>query len=56
MAAADCCVDTGPEDFAHAPLCVQVVGMRQEDESLLGVATAIDDILHDRYTNRSKGH
>ncbi|USW55964.1 Putative amidase [Septoria linicola] len=38
---------TGPEDFARAPLCIQVVGMRQEDEQLLSVAAIIDKILRD---------
>ncbi|KJX94055.1 general amidase like protein [Zymoseptoria brevis] len=39
---------TGPQDFADAPLAVQVVGMRQEDESLLHIAGSIDAILNNK--------
>jgi amidase len=38
--------DTGPEDFKHAPLAIQLVGMRQEDESLTEIAAAVDRILN----------
>lgn len=37
---------TGPEDYADAPVTVQVVGMHQEDERLTLVVEAIDQIVH----------
>ncbi|KAF2173699.1 hypothetical protein M409DRAFT_61989 [Zasmidium cellare ATCC 36951] len=37
---------TGPTEFANAPLAVQVVGMKQEDEELTQVAAVIDKILN----------
>jgi len=37
--------DSGPDDFRNAPLAVQLVGMKQEDGSLMSVAKAVDDAL-----------
>lgn len=42
----DFCKDTGPQDFKNAPLSVQLVGMRQEDDRLMGIAQLVDDALH----------
>jgi amidase len=42
---ADTFTDTGPADFANAPLAIQLVGMRQEDAQLAQLATLVDDIL-----------
>lgn len=37
---------TGPQDFADAPITIQVVGMHQEDEYHTLVVEAIDRIIH----------
>ena len=46
-------LDTGPSDFVNAPLCIQVVGMRQEDERLLRVASVVEEILNNSESSRS---
>lgn len=38
--------DTGPEDFKNVPTTIQLVGMRQEDDRLMGVAKMVDEALH----------
>ena len=40
------CTDTCPQDFKNAPLSVQLVGMHQEDDRLMGIAQLVDDALH----------
>lgn len=39
-------VDTGPEDYKHAPIAVQLVGYRYKDEELLRTAAAVDAIVN----------
>lgn len=39
-------LDTGFKDFKNAPLAVQLVGMRQEDDRLMGVAKIVDAALN----------
>lgn len=38
--------DTGPEEYKDAPLTLQLVGMRQEDEKLARVAAVVDGVLN----------
>jgi amidase len=40
--------DDSPETYKDAPLTVQLVGMRQEDEALAEITTMVDGILNDR--------
>ena len=39
---------TGPEDYKGAPTCVQLIGMKQEDENLTVMAEIVDGILNGR--------
>ncbi|PVH85544.1 putative fatty-acid amide hydrolase [Cadophora sp. DSE1049] len=39
-------VDTGPEQYKGAPVCVQVVGYRHRDEALLKVAAILDSTIN----------
>ncbi|PIA96170.1 Acetamidase [Cercospora beticola] len=47
---------TGPDDFQSAALTVQLVGMQQEDQRLLQVATIVDEILSHRQIAVQNGH
>lgn len=38
--------DTGPQDYKDAPICVQLVGYRYEDEALLNIAALVDSIVN----------
>lgn len=48
MTFADVHVDSGPKDFADAPIAVQLVGYRQHDEELLNIAERVDSIINHR--------
>jgi Asp-tRNA(Asn)/Glu-tRNA(Gln) amidotransferase A subunit family amidase len=37
--------DTGPKDYAKAPIAIQVVGQKQNDQALLTIAETIDSIV-----------
>jgi len=37
--------DTGPKDYDKAPIAIQVVGQKQNDQALLSVAETIDSIV-----------
>jgi amidase len=39
-------LDTGPEQYKDAPVCVQLVGYRHQDEGLMHTAFLVDSILH----------
>ena len=39
-------IDTGPEQYEGAPVCVQVVGYRHRDEALAKVAAVLDSIIN----------
>lgn len=38
-------VDTGPELYKGAAVCVQLAGYRHADEALAGAATIVDSII-----------
>ncbi|KAK8122807.1 amidase [Apiospora sp. TS-2023a] len=38
---------TGPEDYRDAPVCVQLVGYRQQDRMLMNNAVILDGIIND---------
>ncbi|THX86001.1 amidase [Aureobasidium pullulans] len=42
-----CLQDDSPETYRDAPLSIQIVGMRQEDEALVEIAGLVDSILND---------
>lgn len=39
-------IDTGPEQYTGAPVCIQVVGYRHKDEALIKVAAVLDSIIN----------
>jgi amidase len=39
-------LDTGPEEYKDAPVCVQLVGYKHRDESLLKAAALLDSIIN----------
>ncbi len=38
-------IDTGPEDYEDAPIAIQLVGMKQNDQKFTMVTSIIDSIL-----------
>lgn len=40
------CADTGPEDYKGAPVGIQVLGRRQDDQASAVVAGVVDSILN----------
>lgn len=39
-------IDTGPEQYKGAPVCIQVVGYRHKDEALIKAAAVLDSIIN----------
>jgi hypothetical protein len=39
-------LDTGPELYKGAPVCIQVVGYRHADEALANTVTVLDSIIN----------
>ena len=39
-------IDTGPEQYKGAPVCIQVVGYRHKDEALINAAAVLDSIIN----------
>jgi amidase len=39
-------LDTGPELYKDAPICVQLVGYRYADEALANTAALVDSIVN----------
>jgi len=39
-------IDTGPELYKNAPICVQLVGYRYADEALMHTASLVDSIVN----------
>lgn len=39
-------IDSGPEQYKDAPICVQIVGYRHKDEALIKAAAILDSIIN----------
>lgn len=38
--------DTGPEAYRDAPICVQLIGYRHQDQALMNNAVILDGIIN----------